>query len=87
MADPSIEKLYLSMMQTISERCRHSVNMVKQDGLAHSKANDSVADALSWFVVLYFGRFAATCSGAEYDRLANAVVHICSSAIFEGNGS
>lgn len=82
MSDPAVEALYMSMMQTICIRCRHSVSAAGRDGLARPEANSDVADALSWFVVLYFGRFAAIREGEDFNRLAEAVTHICATAVF-----
>ncbi len=81
-SDPAVEALYMAMMRAICVRCRHSVNAVRRQGLARDEAGDDVADALSWFVVLYFGRFAGVLEGAEFDRLTAAVTHICATAVF-----
>ncbi|WP_428311874.1 TetR/AcrR family transcriptional regulator [Hydrocarboniphaga sp.] len=81
-SDPAVEALYMEMMQTICTRCRHSVAAARRDGVARPGANDAVADALSWIVVLYFGRFAAVREGDEFERLTKAVTHICATAVF-----
>jgi AcrR family transcriptional regulator len=82
MSDPTVEALYLDMMATICARCRHSVNAARRDGVARPEANNDVADALSWIVMLYFGRFAPIREGAEFKRLARALTHICATAVF-----
>lgn len=80
--DETVARLYRDMMNTICQRCRHSVAAVTRDGLAPPDANDDVADALSWFVVLYLGRFSPLKKGADLDRLLKAAVHICERAVF-----
>lgn len=82
-SDPQVEALYMEMMRNICERTRHSLGVAKRDGLARPEADDAVADALSWFVVLYVGRFASVLGRTAFDRLTDAVVHISTTAMFE----
>jgi AcrR family transcriptional regulator len=81
-SDPAVEAVYMEMMNTICLRCRYSAAAALRDGLARPEATDAVADALAWFVVLYFGRFAGLREGEEFERLADAVVHISATAFF-----
>ena len=82
-SDPEVEALYTGMLETICLRCRHSLAVAKRDGLARPEADDDVADALSWFVVLYVGRFAPISEGEAFDRLTNAVVYISTTSMFK----
>ena len=81
-SDPAVEALYMEMMQTICMRCRAALAAAKNNGLARPEADDAVADAAAWFVVLYFGRFAGLREGDDFERLADAVVHISACAFF-----
>jgi AcrR family transcriptional regulator len=80
--DPTLAALYQKMMDTICERCRQNIAAVSRTGASRPGTGDDVADALSWFVVLYLGRFSAISSGAELKRQIMAVAQICESAIF-----
>lgn len=80
--DPALAALYQRMMDTICERCRQNMAAVARSGAGRPESNDDVADAVSWFVVLYLGRFSAARSGAELKRLTKAVAHICACVIF-----
>jgi len=80
--DPTIAALYQGMMDTICQRCRESIDAVKRAGANRPETGDDVADALSWFVVQYLGRFAPIREGAELGRLIKAVTLICEAAIF-----
>lgn len=80
--DTTLAALYQKMMDTICERCRQNIAAVSRSGASRSETNNDVADALSWFVVMYLGRFSAARSAAELKRLTKAVAHVCVSAIF-----
>ncbi len=80
--DRTLSALYHDMMDTICARCRQSIAAVSRSGASRPGTGNDVADALSWFVVLYLGRFNASSSGAELKRLIAAVAHVCESAIF-----
>ena len=81
-SDPAVEALYMDMMQTICVRTRASLAAAKRDGLARPEANDAIADAAAWLVVLYFGRFAGVLEGEAFERLADAVVFMSATAFF-----
>jgi AcrR family transcriptional regulator len=80
--DETLSALYQDMMNTICARCRQNIAAVSRSGASRPGTGNDVADALSWFVVLYLGRFSASHSGAELKRLISAVAHVCESAIF-----
>ena len=78
--DSALSEQYRKMMDTIAERCHRSI--VAVHGGYDTKAVEGVAKALSWFVVLYLGRFSPVAEGEELDQLVKSVAHVCGSAIY-----
>lgn len=78
--DSTLGEQYQKMMDTICQRCHQSV--VAVNGGVDSPAVKGVADALSWFVVMYLGRFSPMMKGKELERLVKSAAHVCGSAIF-----
>lgn len=80
--DDALGQQFQKMMDTICGRCRDAIAAVNRSGACRPGTGNEEADALSWFVVTYLGRFAPLRDGEALDRLNRAVAHICASAIF-----
>lgn len=80
--DEALSLQFQKMMDTICGRCRAAIAAVRRSGGCRPETGDDVADALSWFVVTYLGRFSALREGEDLDRLIKAVAHVSASTIF-----
>lgn len=80
--DEALGIQHLKMMDTICGRCRAAIAAVNRSGACRPETGDDVADALSWFVVTYLGRFSAIRHGEDLDRLIKAVAHVSACSIF-----
>ncbi|WP_293373227.1 TetR/AcrR family transcriptional regulator [Nevskia sp.] len=80
--DDALGQQFQKMMDTICGRCRAAIAAVSRSGAARPGTGDDEADALSWFVVTYLGRFSPLREGEDLARLTKAVALICASAIF-----
>lgn len=80
--DKAVAALYDEMMDTIAMHCRRSMSIVKKAGKSRPKADNHVADALAWMVLLYCTRFASEKSGPDFKQMVDAMGYICVSAIF-----
>lgn len=80
--DKAVAALFDRMMNTIAAYCRRSMSIVKKQGKSRDGANDDVADALAWMILLYLSRFAGRKSPAALKKIVEAAGYVSVSSIF-----
>lgn len=80
--DKNVAGLYEQMMDTIAQHCRRSMAIVKSKGKSRDAANNDVADALAWMILLYCTRFAGKQSDRNLKKITQSLGYICVSSIF-----
>jgi TetR/AcrR family transcriptional regulator, ethionamide resistance regulator len=81
--DADVDALHRDMMARLCAASRKAVATLRQEGRAHPKADDAMADLLTWLVEGYAARFVVGHDDPALGRIAEQLAHVCASALFD----
>lgn len=80
--DENVSMLYIKMGKTIASLASESIAAVAKRGSARKEANDDVAKALTWSIVLWCTHFIDQSNEKDMNKAIDAFSIICNSTIF-----